>query len=591
MQQPGEPGLFGGVPQAESLIWSRLPLGPLRPDPDCEGIPLSDTPGAYTSTVHLMTGFQGSRRLNWIQKHWTHLEHPTFLREFDFYRMILNKVHLPCVPTLLQAWSTADGYYLGMEPPHHVGWHCATNTLGKEAKQDILKAYTLLELYGILHGFTRLDDILIGDDGKVTIVNFTAASAVRPGAGMISSYEEKDYEAERCRLLAALNAECSTSSQAIRPRRFEIPAYMRAYGFGNSKGGSSGKSREYQHPSPLCGSKPPYTTTKESRVQTVFYATQRGFISKTLPPQIPPKKKVRFEYGTMDSHLWNHAKEYGNGASLWSVAKDMHLANRKATQDAQQKSDTRPDYAPSQVRSSPPAFKPSKTSSASEPAVQSSSSTLLSQSTSSTSIATEQATLGIPLSNAQRRRPLGSSNACSDGAGPSLTYEEPPPSCNNTRPDESEELDEELAIVITSPTGQQHVWGAPSNILSSITQFLGNIGARRSTPVYQAVPTARKRKAENDEGDSDPEPVAQREETAEVSPAAVQEIPAAGRQLNGRDSRKTEQKTQLYTPSPRAQTSLAARTGETISSVKRSALKRKAEPDDSDDTRKVRGKS
>lgn len=77
-----------------------------------------------------------------------------------------------CVPTVIGIHSTAGGVSLAMELPHPIGWRPADPYISAELKEKIITAYQNLHRRNILHNDLKLENILIGDDDKVTIVDF-----------------------------------------------------------------------------------------------------------------------------------------------------------------------------------------------------------------------------------------------------------------------------------------------------------------------------------------------------------------------------------------------------------------------------------
>jgi len=135
-----------------------------------------------------------------------------------------------CVPSIIGVFSTSEGLAnMAMELPHPHSWRVADRSLSTDEKRAIVDAYVQIHARGVLHGDVALRHILIGKDGKPTIINFRRASCLRPamkiGLGSCSTHEFQlemrqvkfllDYEgarefeyqlARRCRSATGMNA-------------------------------------------------------------------------------------------------------------------------------------------------------------------------------------------------------------------------------------------------------------------------------------------------------------------------------------------------------------------------------------------------
>ncbi|KAI0001845.1 hypothetical protein BJV77DRAFT_19811 [Russula vinacea] len=82
---------------------------------------------------------------------------------------------------------------MAMEPPHPHAWRVADRSLSMDEKRAIVDAYAQIHARGVLHGDVTLRHMLIGRDGKPTIINFRRASCVQPaikiGLGGCSTHE------------------------------------------------------------------------------------------------------------------------------------------------------------------------------------------------------------------------------------------------------------------------------------------------------------------------------------------------------------------------------------------------------------------
>lgn len=67
---------------------------------------------------------------------------------------------------------------IAMEPPHHSFWIEASPDMPDVLKERCIEAYEKIHACGVLHGAVELCHMLIGGDGKVTIINFTKSRAL-----------------------------------------------------------------------------------------------------------------------------------------------------------------------------------------------------------------------------------------------------------------------------------------------------------------------------------------------------------------------------------------------------------------------------
>ena len=68
-----------------------------------------------------------------------------------------------------------DGTTIAMEPPHHIFWIEASPEMPECLKQRCIQAYEKIHAQGVLHGNVELQNMLIGGNGKVTIIHFENA--------------------------------------------------------------------------------------------------------------------------------------------------------------------------------------------------------------------------------------------------------------------------------------------------------------------------------------------------------------------------------------------------------------------------------
>ncbi|KAF8272896.1 hypothetical protein EI94DRAFT_103997 [Lactarius quietus] len=86
-----------------------------------------------------------------------------------------------CVPNIIGVFNTSEGLAnMAMEPPHPHAWRVADRSLSTNEKRVIVEAYAKIHARGVLHRDVALRHMLIGRDGKATIINFRQASCLPP---------------------------------------------------------------------------------------------------------------------------------------------------------------------------------------------------------------------------------------------------------------------------------------------------------------------------------------------------------------------------------------------------------------------------
>ncbi|KAI9512917.1 hypothetical protein F5148DRAFT_1160727 [Russula earlei] len=103
-----------------------------------------------------------------------------------------------CVPNIIGVFSTTEGLAnIAMEPPHPHAWRVADRSLSVAEKSAIVEAYTQIHARGVLHGDVALRHMLIGRDGKPTIINFRHASCLQPAMQIgLSGCDAHEFQLE-----------------------------------------------------------------------------------------------------------------------------------------------------------------------------------------------------------------------------------------------------------------------------------------------------------------------------------------------------------------------------------------------------------
>ncbi|KAI9462384.1 hypothetical protein BJY52DRAFT_1222007 [Lactarius psammicola] len=103
-----------------------------------------------------------------------------------------------CVPNIIGVFDTSEGLAnMAMEPPHPHAWRMADRFLSTNEKRVIVEAYAQIHARGVLHRDVALRHMLIGRDGKATIINFRQASCLPPVKGIgLSGCGAHDFQLE-----------------------------------------------------------------------------------------------------------------------------------------------------------------------------------------------------------------------------------------------------------------------------------------------------------------------------------------------------------------------------------------------------------
>ncbi|KAI0322669.1 hypothetical protein OF83DRAFT_1092323 [Amylostereum chailletii] len=122
---------------------------------------LGNRPFTYLSTSwNIWRGFLAEMRL---------LSHPRYLRPLQGV----------CVPFVIGVLRSTRGLVdVVTELPHVTGWRTARPSMPTSEKLSILKAYELIHDQGVLHGSVALCNMLVGDVGNITILDYKRAACL-----------------------------------------------------------------------------------------------------------------------------------------------------------------------------------------------------------------------------------------------------------------------------------------------------------------------------------------------------------------------------------------------------------------------------
>ncbi|KAI0068257.1 hypothetical protein BV25DRAFT_545290 [Artomyces pyxidatus] len=133
------------------------------------------------STVHLRHGILRGESITFVSKIWRGWEGLHTEIYLYAHPRCLRPLQGVCVPHIIGVFETDAGIAnVAMELPHAAAWRTADVDLPRRDKLAIIQAYAKIHAQGVLHGAVLLNHMLVGFDGKVTIVNFRRASCLSP---------------------------------------------------------------------------------------------------------------------------------------------------------------------------------------------------------------------------------------------------------------------------------------------------------------------------------------------------------------------------------------------------------------------------
>ncbi|KAH8102602.1 hypothetical protein BXZ70DRAFT_929191 [Cristinia sonorae] len=177
-----------GAPSSEEAAEDRTPLYvPHGRWAWAQNLPIVDShiiktlgTGTGESITTIRRGTIGSRPLTFIHKHWPRsADLSTFFLELTICKL-LQHLQGDIVPHVIGVYADARGFNIAMELPHPTMWIVAQKHISPALKQRCVAAFQKLHSFGILHGQPDLRHLLIGADGRVTIIDFSASRSLVP---------------------------------------------------------------------------------------------------------------------------------------------------------------------------------------------------------------------------------------------------------------------------------------------------------------------------------------------------------------------------------------------------------------------------
>ncbi|KAJ3564252.1 hypothetical protein NP233_g8415 [Leucocoprinus birnbaumii] len=143
-----------------------------------EEVPISHN-RQYTLTLKTAKIYEET--INYISKSWRREDKwEGFASEVALHKTQLRSIQGAAVPALIGVHTNFDGIQMTYDVPHHSFWIQASPDMPDVLKRRCLQAYDQLHSQGVLHGSVEFENILIGGDGRVKIINFERSRSTKP---------------------------------------------------------------------------------------------------------------------------------------------------------------------------------------------------------------------------------------------------------------------------------------------------------------------------------------------------------------------------------------------------------------------------
>ncbi|KAI0374234.1 hypothetical protein BV20DRAFT_1011035 [Pilatotrama ljubarskyi] len=177
-------------------------------------------------TTSLMRGTIDGTLVTYICKSWSRaMRHlwrglPSELKLYED-PVYLRKLQGCIVPTVINVYDSPLAVSILTDLPHHSFWIEASADMPHVLKKAVIEAYVILHNRGILHGAAELHNMLIGGDGRVTLVNFHASLASKdmPEIGLPRA-DKSDFALELRQVMYKLDYEGARARENARMKRF-----------------------------------------------------------------------------------------------------------------------------------------------------------------------------------------------------------------------------------------------------------------------------------------------------------------------------------------------------------------------------------
>ncbi|KAI0669963.1 hypothetical protein C8Q78DRAFT_1079873 [Trametes maxima] len=220
------------APEVPDDLWERPAYTPVSRLAWTRGHPIVDTRLLHNMQVNpafsitLMKGTIDGTELVYISKQWSLASRHMwrgFYSELKLYSSdkYLRNLQGIIVPRLINIYDSPTSFSLAFEPPHTSFWMEASADMPRVLKKAVIQAFIILHQQGIQHGDPQLHNILIGGDGRVTLINFHAASARDPIPEVGLSQTDRGLLAlEMRQVMFKLDYEGARAREYARHKRF-----------------------------------------------------------------------------------------------------------------------------------------------------------------------------------------------------------------------------------------------------------------------------------------------------------------------------------------------------------------------------------
>ncbi|KAI0824228.1 hypothetical protein BC628DRAFT_1420311 [Trametes gibbosa] len=194
--------------------------------PVVDAMLLSYVYGDSRCAMTVMKGKISGNEITYMCKSWSRasrLMWQGFYSELQLYSSpkYLRNLQGRIVPNVINLYDGPTAISLLMELPHHSFWMEASADMPNVLKKSVIHCYVILHSRGILHGEPELRNMLIGGDGRVTLVNFHAARAREPMPQLgLQPANRNDFALELRQVMYKLDYEGARVRENAKMKRF-----------------------------------------------------------------------------------------------------------------------------------------------------------------------------------------------------------------------------------------------------------------------------------------------------------------------------------------------------------------------------------
>ncbi|KAL7285265.1 hypothetical protein ACG7TL_000359 [Trametes sanguinea] len=197
------------------------------------GLPLSGSELLYNIHVErsyslsIMRGKIGDRDMTYLCKRWWRAARSSWKGFYAELKLFSSPLYLRdmqgCgIPYLINLYSGADAISFLMALPHQSFWIEASADMPNELKKQVIITYIALHARGVLHGSPELHNMLVGGDGRVTLIDFHAARARKPIPELgIEAVTRAELDLELRQVMFKLDYEGARKREYARMKRLQ----------------------------------------------------------------------------------------------------------------------------------------------------------------------------------------------------------------------------------------------------------------------------------------------------------------------------------------------------------------------------------